>query len=154
MQEQVQFSVFLINKPGVLASVTGALAKARVNIMALTLMDSTEHGVLRIVCENADLAREVLSKAHDRWTETEVLAIELSNEPGAFAHVARELSEAHINISYAYVTGGAGDGRTNAVFKVADMKKAAKVLAESHKKSTGKDKKAARTVKRPGGRRG
>jgi len=154
MQEQVQFSVFLINKPGVLASVTGALAKARVNILALTLMDSMEHGVLRIVCENPDPAREVLRTAHDRWTETEVLIIELRNEPGAFARVAEKLADAHINISYAYMTGGAGDGRTNAVFKVADMKKAQKVLAESHGKSAGKDKKAARTVKRPGGRRG
>ena len=145
MQVETQFSVFLVNKPGVLAGVTGALAKARVNIIALTLMDSMEHGVLRIVCADAEGARVVLGKAHDRWTETDVLVLELDNEPGTFAKVTERLADEHINISYAYCTGGAGGGRTTAVFKLADMKKARKVL-EAHKdKDT--DKKASRTVK-------
>ena len=125
---QTQFSVFLVNKPGVLASVTNALAKAKVNIIALTLMDSMEHGVLRIVCDNAGAARDELGRCHDRWTETDVLVLELSNEPGAFAGVAGKLADAHINISYAYSTGGAHGGRTTAVFKVADIKKAQKLL--------------------------
>ncbi|MCY2929803.1 MAG: ACT domain-containing protein [Planctomycetota bacterium] len=125
---QTQFSVFLVNKPGVLATVTDALARAKVNIIALTLMDSMEHGVLRIVCDNAGAAREVLGRCHDRWTETDVIVLELSNEPGAFAKIAGKLAEAHINISYAYSTGGAHGGRTTAVFKVADMKKAQKLL--------------------------
>ena len=155
MQEQVQFSVFLINKPGVLAQVTGALAKAHVNILALTLMDSMEHGVLRIVCEQPDAARDVLSKAHDRWTETDVLMIELDNRPGVFARVTQQLADAHVNISYAYLTGGAGDGRTNAVFKVADMKKAHKILSDDAGKARAqaKDKRAARTVKKAPPRR-
>ena len=87
---QTQFSVFLVNKPGVLAAVTTALAKAKVNIIALTLMDSMEHGVLRIVCDNAGAARDVLGRCHDRWTETDVLVLELPNEPGAFAAVVAE----------------------------------------------------------------
>ena len=136
MQTQVQFSVFLINKPGVLATVTTALAKARVNLVALTLMDSMEHGVLRIVCDDADAARRILGEAHDRWTETEVLVMELDNEPGAFAHVTEKLSNEHINISYAYSTGGAKGGRTTAVFKVADIKKAQKVLEGGKGKSS------------------
>ena len=128
MHIDTQFSVFLINKPGVLAGVTEALAKARINLSALALMDSGEHGTLRIVCDDPDKAREVLSSAHDRWTETEVLVLELGNEPGAFAAVARRLAAEHVNIVYAYCTGGAGGGKTTAVFKVADMKKAAKIL--------------------------
>ena len=128
MYVETQFSVFLVNKPGVLAAVTGALAKARVNLVALTLMDSMEHGVLRIVTSDSDKAREVLGKTHDRWTETEVLVMELANEPGSFANVTEVLAKAHINISYAYSTGGAKGGRTTAVFKVADLKKAQKVL--------------------------
>ena len=63
MQEtttQTQFSVFLVNKPGVLAQVTGALAKAKVNVVAMTLVDSQEHGVLRLVAEDAQAARETL----------------------------------------------------------------------------------------------
>lgn len=128
MHIATQFSVFLVNKPGVLASVMNALAKARINIAALTLTDYMEHGVLRLVCNDETAARVVLGKAHDRCTETEVLVLELSNEPGAFAAVAQKLADEHINISYAYCTGGAPGGHTTAVFKVADMKKAMKVL--------------------------
>ena len=140
MQTQVQFSVFLVNKPGVLATVTTALAKAHVNLVALTLMDSMEHGVLRIVCDNPDAARRILGEAHDRWTETEVLVMELENEPGAFAHVTEELSNEHINISYAYSTGGARGGRTTAVFKVADIKKARKLLKPAPTQAKSKKK--------------
>jgi hypothetical protein len=129
MHDMTQFSIFLVNKPGVLASVCEELTRSRVNMIALTLVDSMEHGVLRIVCDQPDIAREVLGRTHDRWTETEVLVLELKNEPGAFVAVAQKLADQHINISYAYATAGAAHGRTTAVFKVADLKKAHKVLA-------------------------
>ena len=123
-----QFSVFLINKPGVLAQVVTALAKARINVIALTLVDSSEHGVLRLVCEDPQEALKVLTRTQDVVTETDVLAMELTNEPGALAGVAEKLARAHININYAYVTGGAPGGRTTAIFKVADLNKALHVL--------------------------
>ena len=151
MQPMTQFSIFLVNKPGVLATVTVELTKARVNMIALTLMDSMEHGVLRVVCDKVDKARDVLGRTHDRWTETDVLVMELKNEPGAFAAVAQKLADEHVNISYAYATAGARHGRTTAVFKVADMKKARKVLEPLDKGR--KDHKAARTVRKPPGRK-
>jgi hypothetical protein len=129
MRLDTQFSIFLINKPGVLAAVTSALAKARVNIIALTLMDTGEHGVLRVVTSDADTTRKVLGSAYDRWTETEVLVLELDNRPGAFAAAAQKLAEEHVNITYAYCSAGAAGGHTTAVFKIADLKKAMKVLA-------------------------
>ncbi len=150
MRVATQFSVFLVNKPGVLASVCEELTRSRVNMIALTLVDSMEHGVLRIVCDQPDLARDVLGRTHDRWTETEVLVLELRNEPGAFASIAQKLADQHINISYAYATAGAAHGRTTAVFKVADMKKAHKVLAALEAKPK-KDKPTPR--KTPGGRK-
>ena len=152
MHIETQFSVFLVNKPGVLAVVTGALAKAKVNVSALTLMDSVEHGVLRLVTDNAPGARKVLGKSHDEWAESDVMVMELDNSPGAFARVAAILANAHINISYAYCTGGAAGGKTTAVFKVADMKKAKKLLAPQAKKK--KKKKVAATVRKSPGRRG
>ena len=129
MRVETQFSVFLVNKPGVLAQVTSALAKAKIDIIALTLVDSSEHGVLRIVCvsEN-DKVRKILAKAHDQFTETEVLAMELPNRPGAFSAMTQKLADAHININYAYCTGGAKGGKTTAICKVADLKKALRVL--------------------------
>ena len=81
MKMQTQFSIFLINKPGVLAGVTEALAKAKVNIVAMALMDSGEHGTLSIVCDDPVKTRDVLGKAHDRWTESEVLVLDLDNRP-------------------------------------------------------------------------
>jgi hypothetical protein len=150
MHIETQFSVFLVNKPGVLAVVTGALAKAKVNVAALTLMDSVEHGVLRLVTDNAVGARKVLGKSHDEWAESDVLVMELDNNPGAFAGVVNILAEAHINVSYAYCTGGAAGGKTTAVFKVADIKKAKKLLTPKTKKK----KKSAATVRKSPARRG
>jgi hypothetical protein len=125
---QTQFSIFLVNKPGVLAQVTHALAEEKVNVVAMTLVDSQEHGVLRIVTANADSSRKVLAKLNLPMTETDVLCLDLSNRPGALADVASVLGDNHININYAYCTSGAPGGRTTGIFKVADPTKATRVL--------------------------
>jgi hypothetical protein len=64
-------------------------------------------------------------------TETDVLLMELSNRPGALADVAGLLGVNHININYAYATGGAPGGKTTGIFKVADLNKAQRVLRDS-----------------------
>jgi hypothetical protein len=128
MRVLTQFSVFLVNKPGVLAQVAGQLAKAKVNVLALTLVDTSEHGVLRFVPDDGPKAHKVLADGGAEFTQTEVIAAELTNEPGAFAWAAETLAIEHININYAYCTGGAPGGKTTAIFKVADVKKALKVL--------------------------
>ena len=142
-----QFSVFLVNKPGVLAQVTRALAQAKQNVLAMTLVDSQEHGVLRLVVEDPVTARAVLTKLNLPMTETEVVCLDMPNRPGALADVATLLGENHININYAYVTSGAPGGRTTGIFKVADLTKAQHVL----KKSTAKHKEP--NLGRPTGRR-
>jgi hypothetical protein len=131
MNVEKQFSIFMVNKPGVLAQILAEFARAKINITALTVMDSVEHGVLRIVCESADKMREVLNQINMQFNETEVLCITIDNRPGAFAAVTEKLARAHINIAYAYVTAGAKGGKTTAVIKVADVKKAMKVLGDS-----------------------
>ncbi len=130
MRTETQFSVFLVNKPGVLAQVTDALAEAKINIVALTMMDSSEHGVLRLVAGNADKARDVLKKLNVPMTEAEVLVVEMSNKPGSLADTCNRLASAHVNISYAYVTTGAPGGKACAVLKVADTKKAIATLSD------------------------
>ncbi|MGD0464145.1 MAG: ACT domain-containing protein [Tepidisphaeraceae bacterium] len=124
----VQFSVFLVNKPGVLAQVTRALADEKINIIALTLVDSQEHGVLRLVAENPQAARTVLRILNLPMTETEVLCVDLPNQAGALADVASLLGREHININYAYCTSGAPGGRTTGVFKAGDHAKAQRLL--------------------------
>ncbi|MGA2499962.1 MAG: ACT domain-containing protein [Tepidisphaeraceae bacterium] len=131
---ELQFSVFLVNKPGVLAQVTRALAEEKINIVAMTLVDSQEHGVLRFVAEDALSARKTLMLLNLPTTETEVLRMELSNRPGALADVAGLLGENHININYAYCTSGAPGGKTTAILKVADLAKAQRVLKVSSAK--------------------
>jgi hypothetical protein len=152
MRIETQFSVFLINKPGVLAAVTGALAKAKVNIIALTLADAGEHGVLRIVCDDPATARAVLSRAHDQWTETDVLVMELENRPGAFSSIAQKLADDHVNVSYAYCTGGAPGGRTTAVFKIPDLIHAKMVLKEARDEQRQTGRSARASPRRPRGR--
>jgi len=128
MRLETQFSIFLINRPGVLAEVTTALAKAKVNIRALSLADSGEHGVLRMVTNDPDKTRDVLTEEHDRWTETEVLTMSLDNTPGAFSDAVGRLAAQHVNISYAYATIGETGTGTMAVVKPADMNKAMAAL--------------------------
>ncbi len=127
MRAGTQVSVFLVDKPGVLVRVCDALAQKKVNLVAMTLMDSVEHGVLRFVCEDLERARSALRALNIPYTETEVLMIELPNRPGAMADLAARLNAAHIHIKYAYVTVGAPGGRTLGIFKVSDMHKALKV---------------------------
>src|SRR5438270_13784363 len=93
MRTETQFSVFLVNKPGVLAQVTGALAQEKINLLAMTMVDSQEHGVLRMVMEDAAGARDVLKKLNLPMTETDVLCVDLPNRPGALADVATLLGQ-------------------------------------------------------------
>ena len=131
MYVTTQFSVFMVNKPGVLAHILGELAKAKINIIAMTVTDSVEHGVLRVVLDNADLAEQILGKTNLPVNKTEVLCVNLDNKAGALAVVAEKLAVNHINISYAYCTAGAKGGRTTGILKVADVKKAMKILQEN-----------------------
>jgi hypothetical protein len=128
-----QFSIFMVNKPGVLAQILGEFARAKINIIALTVMDSVEHGVMRVIFEEPDRAREILSRLNMPYNETQVLCVNLTNRSGALAAVAERLARNHINISYAYCTAGAKGGRTTGVLKLADVKKAMRVLEKDLK---------------------
>ncbi|MHC4087015.1 MAG: ACT domain-containing protein [Planctomycetota bacterium] len=131
-----QFSIFMVNKPGVLARVLGEFARAKINVIAMTMMDSVEHGVMRVVFAAPERAKEVLLKLNMPYNQTEVLCVTLDNKSGALAAVAEKLAKNHINISYAYCTAGAKGGRTTGVLKIADVKKAMRLLQQNHKKSS------------------
>ncbi|MBW8035348.1 MAG: ACT domain-containing protein [Planctomycetes bacterium] len=143
MHIETQFSIFMVNKPGVLANLLEELAKAKINILALTVMDSVEHGVLRVVGKSHEQVRKLLQKLNVTFNETDVLCVNLPNKAGAFADVAQKLARSHINVSYAYCTAGARGGRTTGILKVADVKKAMKILKSPAKKTTKKTIKRA-----------
>ena len=136
MHIEKQFTIFMINKPGVLSQILSELAGARINIIALTVMDSSEHGVLRAVVTAPEKMQKILAKLNLQYSESEVLCVNLANKSGAFAAVAEKLAKAHINISYAYCTAGARGGRTTSILKVADIKKAIKTLSIPGKTQT------------------
>ncbi|MDO8631236.1 MAG: ACT domain-containing protein [Phycisphaerales bacterium] len=139
MERNIQFSIFLVNKPGVLSQIFRELARAKVNVEAVAMMDSMEHGVLRFIVDDAGAARPVLKRLNIGVAEAEVLAVTLPNRPGAVADVCERLTAAHINVSYMYCTSGANGGKTNVVLKVPDIKKTMKVLENG--KSTRRDMK-------------
>jgi hypothetical protein len=145
MYVRPQYSIFMVNKPGVLARVLGEFAKAKANITAMTMVDSAEHGVMRVVFEEPNKAKEVLSKLSMPYNETDVLCVNLANKSGALAAVVERLSKGHVNISYAYCTAGAKGGRTTGVLKVVDVRKAMKLLQDHNK--TSKDEAATRRSK-------
>ena len=133
----------MVNKPGVLAQVLTEIANARINLIAITMMDSVEHGVMRMIARSPVKIRTVLKGLNMPFSETDVLCVTLSNRAGALADITQKLAQAHINISYADCTVDAKSGRTTGVLKVADVKKAIKVLA-SHADKTGKSKPTVR----------
>jgi hypothetical protein len=146
MYVTTQFSIFMVNKPGVLAQVLGEFAREKVNVIAMTMMDSAEQGVMRTVFTSPLKAAEVLKRLNMPYNTTDVLCVELDNRAGALANVAEKLAKAHINISYAYCTAGAKGGRTTGVLKVADVKKAMHVLEKDQNHRSGKSQP---TLRRP-----
>jgi hypothetical protein len=131
-----QISVFLENKPGRLASVLLALGREKVNVAAMTIMDSHEHSVLRFVVDDLERARQVLKGLSTPFAESEVVIVELRNQPGELAHVCELLGAEHINIEYAYCSAGGRNGKTVAIFKVSNSTKALRVLGEGPNNST------------------
>ena len=145
LRSETQFSVFLANKPGYLARVVQHLAQNKINIVALSMMDSSEHGVLRMVAENPDKARSAFKTLDLSTAETPVLCATLPNRPGGLADVVARLASEHIDVNYAYCTTGARGGKTLGIFKVSQPEKAVKVLQERKPKRKTLPKPSART---------
>jgi len=127
-ETMVQFSIYLGKKPARLGQVCRELAQAKINIVALTMMDSSEHSVLRLVPKDPDRARDAFKRLNLPTDETKVLAVTLPNRPGAAADACERLSAARVQIAYMYSTTGAPGGKAIAIMKVSNNDKASKVL--------------------------
>ena len=97
-----QLSVFIENKPGRLAEVTGYLAEAGINLHALCIADTTDFGILRLIVNNAEQAKDILKERGLTVKTTEVLAVALEHKPGSLAGVLKELDMLGISIEYMY----------------------------------------------------
>ncbi len=97
-----QISVFLENKAGRLCEVTGVLAEAQINIRALALADTSDFGVLRLIVDQTEKAKEALKKAGFTVGKTNVLAVEVPDRPGGLYEILNLLQTNNINVEYMY----------------------------------------------------
>jgi hypothetical protein len=102
----IQISVFLENKSGRLTEVTRALANAGVNIRALSLAETIDYGVLRLIVDKPKEAKAALTQAGFTVSETEVIAVEMPDRPGGLAEIVGMLTKRGLNIEYLYAFVG------------------------------------------------
>ncbi|MGD0088817.1 MAG: ACT domain-containing protein [Planctomycetota bacterium] len=126
MQVLKQLSVFLENKPGVLARLCEEFAGKGINLQGITVSDTVDHAVIRLIPGNPSQALAVLESAGQLVVETDVLALPLANRPGELADVAKRLAKAKVNIEYAY--GTVQDSSALLILRVNDIRKAQKAL--------------------------
>ncbi len=129
-RKAVQFSVGLDNTPGALAALCTTLRKSKVNILAISVADTSDCGWARIVAEPAPKARALLSKADYTVCAQLVLVSEIPDEPGALEQVAGRLARAGVNLNYVYGSH-AGGGPATLVFGVSDVDVALAALLET-----------------------
>ncbi|HPY86609.1 MAG TPA: ACT domain-containing protein [Spirochaetota bacterium] len=123
-----QISVFLENKKGRLAEVTQVLADEKVNIRALSLADSRDFGVLRIIVDDPDRCLDVLKAKSFIAQTTEVVGIEIEDKPGGLDKVLDIIEANDINIEYMYATIDRRKDNAIVIFRVGDTKKTVDVL--------------------------
>lgn len=127
-----QLSIFLENRKGRLLEVTKTLSDAGINIRALAMAESAEFGILRIVVNNPEKAKSVLSANGFTVKEQDVFAVRVDDTPGSFCKVVEVLSKNDINIDYTYAFVGESS-QAVLLFKTPDdlMEKALSVLKEA-----------------------
>ena len=99
-----QIAIFMDNRPGMLARTCQALADATINIRALSILDTVDHAIIRMVVDKPKEAEQVLSKMHAMLQCHDVVFMDVPNQVGALAAIAERLAEAGINLEYAYCT--------------------------------------------------
>ncbi len=126
----VQISVFLENKSGRLLEVTQALTRANVNIRALSLAETIDYGVLRLIVDKAKEAKQALTGAGFIVTETEVIAVEMPDRPGALAELVETVTKRGLNIEYCYAFVGKRGDNAVVIFRIDDAQAAMAALQE------------------------
>jgi hypothetical protein len=128
MEPVTQLAVFLSNRPGALARVCDALAKAEINIHALATSDTVDHSVVRMVVSDPTRALMLLGEAGVLALENDVLMIQSDNYPGTLARIAERLSQAEVNIEYTYMAGMLNADRGLMILRPNDVDKAMRAL--------------------------
>ena len=125
-----QISVFLENKPGSLYGMTGALAENNVDMRALSLAETKDFGIARMIVDNVYAATTVLKEAGYVHSITPVLGVAIPDTPGGLNKVLKVLTDAETNVEYMYAfLGGKNVNQAYMIFRVEDVAKASAALA-------------------------
>ena len=126
-----QLSVFIENKPGKLLEALEALADAKIDLRALSLADTADFGILRVIVDKPEHTLKVLSEAGFLVKSSEVLAVIIGDKPGGLAAVVRILSEVGVNIEYTYAFVAHSKDNAYVILRVDDNDTAIKILTTS-----------------------
>jgi hypothetical protein len=123
-----QISIFIENKSGRLAEVSKLLNEKGVNIRALTLADTSDFGILRLLVDNTELAFNTLKEGGLTVNKTEVVAVEVPNQPGGLCNILQVLDESEINVEYMYAFAERNAGNAIIIFRFDETDNAIETL--------------------------
>jgi hypothetical protein len=123
-----QISIFLENKSGRLADVTRIVGEGGINIRALTLADTSDFGILRLIVNDSTRALEILKEAGFTVGMTEVVAIEVPDRPGGLADILDRIGERGINVEYMYAFVEKSGDNAVVIFRFDDLEQAVELL--------------------------
>lgn len=125
-----QLSIFLENRLGRLHEVTDTLGRAGINIRALSLADTSDFGILRIIVDRPEEAYRILKDSGFTVKESEVLAVEVSDRPGGLAKVLEIFRDGGINVEYMYAFVEKSGENAIVIFRTEDIERSSQLLAE------------------------
>ena len=123
-----QISIFLENEVGRMADVTNILAKNNVNIIALSVADTSEFGILRLIVNKPELTYQALKDAGFTVMTSFVVAVEVDDKPGGLARILDILTKAKLNVEYMYAFVERATGRAALIFRFDKEQEAVKTL--------------------------
>ena len=126
-----QIAIFIENKKGSLAEVTRFIADSNINLKALSIADTQDFGILRIITDDPDHAREVLRNEGYTATATSVLAVAIDDTPGSMASVHEILNDAGVIVEYTYAFLSSTPSKACMIFRVDNNDKATKALVDN-----------------------
>jgi hypothetical protein len=125
-----QISVFIENKSGRLAEVTRILGEAGVNIRALSLADTSDFGILRLIVDDREKAKSILKEKGFTVSKNEVVAVEVPDRPGGLSGILQVLDNAAINVEYMYAYGERCGKNAVIIFRFDETEKAISTLVD------------------------
>lgn len=125
-----QISVFLENRAGQLAEITGILAENNIDMRAISIAETADYGVLRMIVDNAETTTSILLSHGYILSMTPVLVIKVPDQPGGVASALKVLADGNIDIEYMYSLFTHAEGNAYMVFRVGEEEKFVALLAE------------------------